>query len=147
MNELHIMLVEDNEGDIVLTTEAFKNAGITGAISVLRDGQEAMDFLYRRNKFIKAATPDIILLDINLPKINGKEVLIAIKNDEELKTIPVIMLSSSAAENDILESYSNYANCFITKPMHFKDFRLVIQEIKKFWFSVATITLNRPFYA
>ncbi len=139
MTDAHIMLVEDNEGDIVLTQEVFKNSGLLYPLSVARDGEEALDFLYKRNKFEKVERPDLILMDINIPKINGKEILASIKNDHELKTIPVIMLTTSSSQDDILDSYKNHANCFITKPLNLEDFVETIGQIKNFWFSIATI--------
>lgn len=134
MNEVQILLVEDNDGDIILTQEALKEGKIKNQIIVARDGQEALDMLY-------AATvlPDLILLDINLPKINGLEVLTTIKTDERLKSIPVIMLSTSGAENDILTSYNNYANCFITKPVDFLRFMDVVRSIENFWVSLVKL--------
>lgn len=134
MNEVQILLVEDNDGDIILTQEALKEGKIKNEIIVARDGQQALDMLY-------AATvlPDLILLDINLPKVNGIEVLMAIKTDERLKAIPVIMLSTSGAETDILTSYNNYANCFITKPVDFLRFMDVVRSIENFWVSLVKL--------
>ena len=139
MKDAHILLVEDNEGDIVLTQEVFKNSGLSNPISIARDGEEALDFLYQRNKLSGAERPDLILMDINIPKINGKEVLTMIKKDNDLKTIPVIMLSTSSDDRDILESYRNHANCFITKPINFDEFSKAVIEIKNFWFNLATV--------
>lgn len=139
MKEVHILLVEDNEGDILLTQEVFKSSGLSNPLSVVKDGEEALDFLYQRNQFTGAERPDLILLDINIPKINGKEILAMIKNDDDLKTIPVIMLTTSSADNDVLDSYRNHANCFITKPLGFNDFSQAVAEIKNFWFTLATI--------
>jgi CheY-like chemotaxis protein len=139
MKNAHIMLIEDNEGDIVLTEEVFKNSGLTNPLSVARDGEEALDFLYKRNQFTNVERPDLILMDINLPKINGKEVLAIIKKDEDLKTIPVIMLTTSSDERDVLDSYKSHANCFITKPLSFDGFTHAVKEIKNFWFTLATV--------
>ena len=139
MKNAHILLVEDNEGDILLTQEVFKTSGFSHPISIARDGEEALDFLYQRNKLSGAERPDLILMDINIPKINGKEVLTMIKKDNDLKTIPVIMLSTSSDDRDILESYRNHANCFITKPINFNDFSKAVVEIKNFWFNLATV--------
>lgn len=141
MKNAHIMLVEDNDGDIVLTQEVFKNSGLCNPISVARDGEEALDFLYMRNKFVNAERPDLILMDINIPKMNGKEILAIIKQDDNLKTIPVIMLTTSSAASDVLESYKNHANCFVTKPLNFSDFAKAIGEIKSFWLTLVT-TVN-----
>ena len=142
MKNAHVMLVEDNEGDIVLTKEVFKNSGLLNPLSVARDGEEALDFLYRRNQYAQAERPDLILMDVNIPKMNGKEILAIIKKDENLKTIPVIMLSTSSSEIDLNESYQNHANCFITKPLNYADFLKSIEEIKNFWFSIVTIPSN-----
>ncbi len=143
MKDVHILLVEDNEGDIVLTQEVFESSGLENPISIARDGEEALDYIYQRNNFANAERPDLILLDINIPKINGKEVLGIIKNDENLKTIPVIMLTTSSADDDILDSYRNHANCFITKPMSFEGFSDAVSEIKNFWFSRATLVSKK----
>jgi len=134
MNEVQILLVEDNDGDIILTQEALKEGKIKNEISVARDGQQAIDMLNRA-----IVLPDLILLDINLPKVNGFEVLAAIKSDDRFKMIPVIMLSTSGAENDILTSYNNYANCFITKPVDFNRFMDVVRTIENFWISLVKL--------
>lgn len=134
MNEIKILLIEDNEGDIILTKEALKDGKIQNQIQVAKDGQLALDMLQTTEEL-----PDLILLDINLPKVNGFEVLSAIKNDDRLKLIPVIMLSTSGAEKDILTSYSNYANCFITKPVDFNQFMNVVRSIEDFWISIVKL--------
>ena len=139
MKDVHILLVEDNEGDIILTREVFENSGLENPLSIARDGEEALDFIYQRSKFANVKRPDLILLDINIPKMNGKEVLAIIKKDENLKTIPVIMLTTSSADDDILDSYRYHANCFITKPMSFEGFTNAVAEIKNFWFSKDTM--------
>ncbi len=143
MNDVHILLVEDNEGDIVLTQEVFKSTGLSHPISIARDGEEALDFLYRRNKHSEAQRPDLILMDINIPKINGKEIVSIIKKDNDLKIIPVIMLTTSSSHSDVMDSYKNHANCFITKPMNYNEFSIAVEEIKKFWFSLATVYSNK----
>lgn len=134
MNAIKILLVEDNEGDILLTTEALKEGRIHNRIEVAKDGQEALDILQNGSEL-----PDLILLDINLPKVNGFEVLSVIKKNNLLKTIPVIMLSTSGAEKDILTSYSNYANCFITKPLDLDSFMDVVRTIETFWISIVKL--------
>lgn len=139
MKDIHILLVEDNEGDIILTLEAFNEGHIKNNVSVARDGQEALNFLYRRGRFENVETPDLVLLDINLPKINGKEVLHTIKADPQLKTLPVIMLTTSSSEKDIAESYKNFANCYITKPVDLNDFMEVIKSIETFWISIVKL--------
>jgi len=136
--EIKILLVEDNEGDIVLTQEALKDGRIKNDITIARDGVEALGMLDSGEPL-----PDLILLDINLPKLNGLEVLTAIKTDPRLKTIPVIMLSTSDEQNDIFTSYNNYANCFITKPVDFNRFIDVVHTIETFWISIVKLPKNR----
>jgi len=139
MKAIHILLVEDNEGDIMLTREALEDAKIVVNLSVVKDGKEAMDFLGKKGKYPDASLPDILLLDINLPKKNGHEVLKYIKEDENLKHIPVIMLTTSCSQKDINLSYNNYANCHITKPVEANDFLTVITAIENFWISVVRL--------
>ena len=139
MKEIHILLVEDNEGDIVLTLEALSDARIVNKISVARDGQEAIQFLKKEKGFQQSLSPDLILLDINLPKIDGMEVLAMIKNDQDLKRIPVIMLTTSSSEKDILASYDRHANCYITKPVDLTMFMSVIRTIEDFWISIVKL--------
>lgn len=136
MKEVHILLVDDNEGDIILTKEALKEAKIKNNISVAMDGQEALDVLRGTAENL---LPDLILLDINLPKIDGLEVLTSIKQDNRLKMIPVIMLTTSSSERDILKSYTNYANCFITKPVDLNRFMEVVRTIEDFWISIVKL--------
>lgn len=132
-----ILLVEDNEGDIVLTKEALREARIRNEVRVARDGQEALDMLRHTDSL-----PHLILLDINLPKIDGLELLGIIKKDERLKQIPVIMLSTSCAEKDILNSYASHANCFITKPVDLAKFMEVVKSIEAFWISIVRLPQN-----
>lgn len=131
--KIHILLVEDNEGDILLTTDAFEQAHFVDKISIVKDGKEAMDFLVKKEKFKNALTPDLIFLDINLPKKNGLEVLQFIKNNADLKHIPVIMLTTSSTNKDIKTSYQNYANCYITKPVEIAGYADIIFQIEEFW--------------
>jgi CheY-like chemotaxis protein len=138
-NPIHILLVEDNEGDILLTTEALEEGKIVNRISIARDGHEAITFLEERNLTNKKELPDLILLDVNLPKKNGHEVLQVIKHHNELKQIPVIILTTSSSESDIIKSYQNYANCFITKPVDVKEFLNVIAGIENFWISIVQL--------
>jgi CheY-like chemotaxis protein len=138
MQQIHILLVDDNEGDILLTREALDDARIVNKISIAYDGLEAIRFLKKQVPG-GGETPDLILLDINLPKMNGTEVLSIIKNDPELKRIPVIMLTTSSAEKDILASYDNYANCYITKPVDLDRFMDVVRTIEDFWISIVKL--------
>jgi len=127
-------LVEDNEGDIILTREALKEGKIKNEISVARDGEEALAFLKEASLL-----PDLVLLDINLPRMNGLELLTIIKQDDDLKKIPVIMLTTSVSEKDIFESYTNYANCFISKPVNLPQFMDVVKTIEDFWISIVRL--------
>lgn len=136
MNPIHILLIEDNEGDILLTMEALKEGKFHNTVSVTRDGDEAIMFLNREGKFGNEALPDLILLDINLPKVDGKEVLQYIKTHPDLKRIPVIILTTSSSEKDILDSYNGHANCYIVKPVSFDSFLEVVRSIEDFWISV-----------
>jgi CheY-like chemotaxis protein len=142
MRTVHILLVEDNEGDVLLTQEAFENAKVSNKISVVRDGQEAINFLNKEGIYSNENEPDFLLLDINLPKINGIEVLQFIKEDINLRHIPVIMLSTSCADKDIMSSYEHHANCYITKPLNVENLFNVISQIQSFWFSVAKLPFN-----
>lgn len=137
--QVRILLVEDSEGDIVLTLEALKEANVVNTVDVVRDGEQALQFLRKEEPYAAAVTPDIIFLDINLPKIDGSEILSIIKNDETLKVIPVIILTTSDAESDIMRSYCNHANCYITKPVGLDKFIEVIQTIKSFWISIVKL--------
>lgn len=136
---IHILLVEDNEGDILLTLEAMKQARISNKIDIVKDGEKALKYLLKEGEFKDARTPDIILMDINLPKIDGLEVLNHIKNDDKLKVIPVVMLTTSDSEKDILKSYQNHANCYITKPVNFENFMKVIQTLEDFWINIVQL--------
>lgn len=136
---IKILLVEDNEGDIILTLQAMKKADISNSIDVVKDGEEALQYLRKEGKYANTPLPNLILLDINLPRLDGKEVLAEIKKDAQLKIIPVIMLTTSDAESDIAESYNSYANCYITKPVAFRDFSRVIQNIKDYWISIVKL--------
>lgn len=132
-------MVEDNEGDILLTREALEEAKIVNRISVAYDGIEALEFLKKRAPFGDGETPDLILLDINLPRMDGTEVLGIIKNDPDLRRIPVIMLTTSSSEKDILVSYDNHANCYITKPVDLERFMEVVRTIEDFWISIVKL--------
>ena len=138
MQQIHILLVDDNEGDILLTREALEEARIINKISIAYDGIEAIRFLKSLPSF-GTSMPDLILLDINLPKMDGTEVLSIIKSDPDLKRIPVIMLTTSSSEKDILASYDNYANCYITKPVDLERFMDVVRTIEDFWISIVKL--------
>jgi CheY-like chemotaxis protein len=140
MKSLNILLVEDNEGDILLTTEAFEESKIINIVDVIRDGKEAINFFNGLSN--KDNTPDLVLLDINLPKMNGHEVLMYIKNNEKFKHIPVIMLTTSSSEKDILQSYKSHVNCYITKPIDVSDFIRAITKIEDFWINIVSIPKN-----
>jgi CheY-like chemotaxis protein len=139
LQDLEILLIEDNEGDIRLTIEAFSEAKIRNHIRVVRDGEEALSYLRKQAPFEDARTPDIILLDINLPKVDGKEVLLTMKQDPLLKLIPVIMLTTSSADSDIRESYENHANCYVIKPVDLNKFMDVIRSIEDYWISIVRL--------
>ncbi|HEY9183739.1 MAG TPA: response regulator [Salegentibacter sp.] len=139
MKFIHILLVEDNEGDILLTTEALEEGGMMSKLSVARDGQEALDFLNKKGEFRNSELPDLILLDINLPRKNGHEVLKYVKTHPVFRSIPVIMLTTSSSQKDIDESYKNYANCYITKPIELSDFIDAIGQIEDFWINLVKL--------
>ena len=138
MHSIEILLVEDNEGDIVLTLEALTDARIKNKVNVVKDGDAAIEYL-ELSKAGEQRIPDLILLDINLPKVDGKEVLAYIKNDEILKKTPVVMLTTSSSENDISDAYSNHANCYITKPVDFNNFFEIIKAIEDFWITIVKL--------
>lgn len=137
--ELEILLVEDNPGDIRLTQEAFKESGINYKLHVATDGNEAVNFLNREAEYANAPVPSIIILDLNLPKRDGREVLKMIKTHQSLRKIPVVILTTSKSEEDIFHTYDQHANCYITKPVDLDQFITVIQSIKHFWLSVVKL--------
>lgn len=137
--QIEILLVEDNPGDIRLTREALKDGKINNNINVVMDGEQAIEYLRRQNGYANSISPDLILLDLNLPKLSGREVLEIIKNDPALRHIPVIILTTSKAEEDILQSYQHYANCYITKPVDFDQFSEVVKQLEDFWFTIVKI--------
>ncbi|MFC6824103.1 response regulator [Halopelagius fulvigenes] len=134
-----ILLVEDNPGDVRLTQEAFKDGRIQNTLHVATDGVEALDFLYRRGDYEDAPRPDLVLLDLNLPRKNGDAVLEEIRNDPELRRIPVIILTSSTAHDDIVHSYDLCANAYLTKPVDPDEFISTIQTLERFWFSLVRL--------
>jgi chemotaxis family two-component system response regulator Rcp1 len=132
---IEILLVEDNPGDVRLTQEAFKSNKMTNNLHVAKDGMEAMSFLKHIDKYANTPRPDLILLDLNLPNKDGREVLEEIKQDDDLKMIPVVILTTSSSEEDILKSYGFHANCFITKPIDLDQFIAIVKSIQDFWFT------------
>jgi CheY-like chemotaxis protein len=136
---VEILLVEDNPGDVRLIQEGLKKTTIQSRLSVAEDGVEALEFLLRQGRFADAPRPELILLDLNLPRKDGRELLREIKTDERFKRIPVVVLTSSEAEEDIEAAYNLHANCYITKPVDFKKFTTIINTINEFWFSVVTL--------
>ena len=137
--EVEILLVEDSPGDVRLTIEALKEAKIKNKLSVVQDGVDAMEFLQHKGSYKNAIRPDLILLDLNLPRKDGREVLAEIKNTPELRQIPVVVLTTSQAEVDILSAYDLHANCYITKPVDFKQFMSVVKSIESFWLTVVKL--------
>jgi chemotaxis family two-component system response regulator Rcp1 len=136
---IDILLVEDNPGDVRLTREALKEGKVYNNLHWAKDGVEALEFLRREGIYASAPRPDIILLDLNLPKKDGREVLSVIKNDDKLKHIPVVVLTTSKAEEDVLRSYELHANCYVTKPVDLEKFIVVVQSIDRFWLTVVTL--------
>lgn len=144
LKPIEILLVEDNAADVRLTEEALREGKVRNNLHVARDGMEALEFLKRQGKHAKATRPDLILLDLNLPRRDGREVLAEIKNDPELKMIPVVVLTTSSAEADILKSYKLHANCYITKPVDLEQFVSVVKSIDDFWLTVVRLPSELP---
>jgi CheY-like chemotaxis protein len=136
---VEILLVEDNEGDARLAREAMLESKMRNTLHHVADGEEAMAFLRRVGKYADAPRPSLILLDLNLPKMDGREVLAEIKSDDELRNIPVVILTQSSAEEDILASYDLHANCYITKPVNLDQFSAVVRAIEEFWFTIVKL--------
>ncbi|HUW61427.1 MAG TPA: response regulator [Candidatus Bathyarchaeia archaeon] len=136
---VEILLVEDSPGDVRLTIEALKEAKVNNRLNVVGDGVEALEYLRRQGKYADAARPDVVLLDLNLPRKDGRKVLVEMKEDPDLKVIPIVVLTTSHAEEDVLKSYENHANCYITKPVDFQQFLRVVQSIEDFWLSVVRL--------
>lgn len=139
VNPIHILLVEDNQADVRLTMEALKEGKISNNLSVARDGEEALLFLKKLGKYANSSDVDLILLDLNLPKKDGREVLAEIKADENLRRVPVVVMTTSKAEEDILKSYNLHANCYVVKPIDFDKFIDVVKAIEDFWVSIVTL--------
>jgi len=136
---IEILLVEDNPADVRLTMEILKETKVRNTLTVAADGIEALDLLRRNGRYAHAMRPDLILLDLNLPKKDGREVLAEIKTDPDLKRIPVVILTSSKAEEDIFKSYNLYANCYVTKPVGLEQFVKVVKSIENFWLTIVTL--------
>ena len=136
---IELLLVEDSEPDVRLTKEALREAKVRNRLSVVEDGVEALAFLRREGQYADAPRPDLILLDLNLPRMDGRQVLEQIKNDKSLKSIPVVILTTSKSEEDVLRAYKLHANCYITKPVDFNRFMEVVQSIEDFWLTVVTL--------
>ena len=136
---IEILLVEDNPGDIRLTKEALKEAKVLNTLTVVQDGVEALTCLRRQGRYADAKRPDLILLDLNLPRKDDREVLAEIKNDEALKFIPVVILTTSQDEQDVLKSYGLHANCYITKPVELEQFISVVKAIEDFWLGIVVL--------
>jgi CheY-like chemotaxis protein len=136
---VEILLVEDNPGDVRLTRETWKESKLLNHLSVVADGVEAMAFLRREGKYAKAVRPDLILLDLNLPRKDGREVLAEVKADERLRRIPVVVLTTSSAEQDILKTYELHANCYVTKPVGLEQFGAVVKALAEFWFTIVKL--------
>ena len=139
---VQILLVEDNPGDVGLTIEALKEAKVHNKLTVVKDGIEALSLLRRQGQHARATRPDLILLDLNLPKKDGREVLAAIKADDNLKHIPVIILTTSESEQDVLKSYNLHANCYIVKPLDLDRFITVVKSIEDFWLRIVVLPKN-----
>jgi CheY-like chemotaxis protein len=136
---IDILLVEDNDGDARLTEEALKESKLLNSLYRVKDGVEAIDFVYRQNGFATAPRPDLILLDLNLPKKDGREVLAELKANDDLKTIPIVVLTTSGMEEDVLRSYQLHANCYITKPVDLDKFLIIVRRLENFWLSIVKL--------
>lgn len=139
MEDIQILLVEDNPGDVRLTIEALRGAKVANELHVVGDGEAALDYLYQRGVYADAVRPDIILLDLNLPRLEGREVLAQVKSDPNLSTIPTIILTTSSADIDIQQSYELHANCFISKPVDFNAFIEAVRSLEGFWLKIVRL--------
>jgi chemotaxis family two-component system response regulator Rcp1 len=137
--EIEVLVIEDNEGDVRLIKEAFKDSRVVNKFSVVGDGEQALDYLNRRGKYELSSRPDLILLDLNLPKMNGFDVLTEVKSNPSIQKIPVIIFSSSTSENDVLRSYDLKANSYVSKPTDFNEFLNVVRTIDEFWFQTVKL--------
>ena len=145
MKTIDILLVEDNPADIDLTKEAFEECKFANNLHIVSDGENALAFLRKESNFRDKPRPDLILLDLNLPKIDGREILAEIKNDDKLKQIPVVILTTSESKEDITEMYKLHANCYITKPVDINQFIKVVQSIGDFWFAIVKLPLESDY--
>lgn len=136
---IDILMIEDSAADVLITREALAEAKLLNTIHVVEDGVEALAYLRKEGSYAGAPRPDLILLDLNLPRKNGREVLAEIKADEHLKSIPVVVLTTSSADEDILRAYNLHANCYVVKPVEFNSFVTAVQSIRNFWFNVVTL--------
>ena len=136
---IEILLVEDSPSDAEFTVEALKEAKVRNHLSLVEDGVQAMEFLRRQGKYAQAPRPDLVMLDLNLPRKDGREVLAELKADDHLKMIPVVVLTTSRAEEDVLRAYQLHANCYITKPVDFQQFLNVVRAIESFWLFIVTL--------
>jgi CheY-like chemotaxis protein len=141
---IELLLVEDSEPDVRLTQEALREAKVKNRLWVVEDGVEALDFLRQQGRYVDAPRPDLILLDLNLPRKDGRQVLQEIKNDEALRCIPVVILTTSKNEEDVLRAYQLHANCYITKPVDFNRFMEVVRSIEDFWLTVVRLPDEAP---
>ncbi|MBU1368035.1 MAG: response regulator [Bacteroidetes bacterium] len=139
LKSIDILLAEDSPGDADLAKEALEESKLKNRLYTVVDGQEALDFLYKKGKYIDVPRPDLILLDLNMPKVDGREVLKIVKEDENLRSIPIVVLTTSRAEEDILKSYNLHANCYISKPLNLDKFIEVVNSIENFWISIVTL--------
>ena len=139
LKPIEILMVEDSPTDVLITEEALEQAKVRNHLHVVEDGVQAMAFLHQEDPYTQVPRPDLILLDLNLPRKDGREVLAEIKADEHLKTIPVVILTTSRAEEDVLKAYGLHANCYISKPVDFTRFMEVVRAIESFWFTVVTL--------
>ena len=139
VESIDILLIEDNPGDVRLTKEALRDGKIINSLNVVASGVEALDFLHRRGRYADAGRPDLIFLDLNLPRKDGREVLAEIKDEPDLKRIPVVVITSSSAETDILKSYNLGANCYVTKPVDLEQFVAVVKSIEYFWLGIVKL--------
>jgi CheY-like chemotaxis protein len=137
-----VLLVEDSPGDVRLTREALKEGKVRNNLSVVNDGVEALEFLRRQGKYAEAPRPDIVLLDLNMPRKDGREVLAEMKSDESLKRIPVVILTTSEAEQDILKTYDLHANCYLTKPVDLEQFISIVKSVEDFWLTIVQLPRN-----